>query len=326
MSLESTSDNVVARSNGERSQPDSPASSNELRSFPPEILLHILSYLDLPDLALIAQVVPELEPLTSDPVLHRYRIFIVTARQALRPTVSDLVHRGVLRGIDRQWRTGAYFYSKSAIIQYENGRELSRRWHRTRMKTNALHSRQMCPDVESSSPNIARSLLPILAKVFKESGVPLGVGAWLANGEYGRRILLDDEKFRLACTSFSLDYIDTSRYVYYPAFSIYPARDTSLLVTIHDAWVEKLKLSNVGANLGDISSSSISKLQNLIPLKNAPISPQDATDPPKLSFPKRRTPNNRAPKFYYRGVHVVRVKQKHVFGPIWVTEDMMLAA
>jgi hypothetical protein len=78
------------------------------------------------------------------------------------------------------------------------------------MKTNALHSHQMCPDVESSSPNIARSLLPIvrklkwslqrdrLAKVFKESGVPLGVGAWLANGEYGRRILLDDEKFRLA--------------------------------------------------------------------------------------------------------------------------------
>jgi hypothetical protein len=80
-------------------------------------------------------------------------------------------------------------------------------------------------------------------------------------------------------------------------------------------------LSNVGANLGDISSSSMSKLQNLIPLKNAPISAQDATN-----LSKSHTPNNRASQFYYRGVHVVRVKQEHVFGPIWVIEDKVLAA
>lgn len=121
-------------------------SSYGLLGFPPEILLHIrtqtesrtcayqlterlkVSYLDVPDLALIARVVPDLASLTSDPVLHRYRLLIVSPSRvshnlfgkgpqgiAFRPTVPDLVHRGVLRGhgIERQWRMGAYFYSKS---------------------------------------------------------------------------------------------------------------------------------------------------------------------------------------------------------------------
>lgn len=73
-----------------------------------------------------------------------------------------------------------------------------------------MYSRQVYPDVESSSPNVARSLLPTvrklkwslqrdrLAKVFKDSGTRLGMAAWLASGELGRRVLLEDEKFRLA--------------------------------------------------------------------------------------------------------------------------------
>ncbi len=71
---------------------------------------------------------PSLALLTADPVLHRLpRLLTVSPARvshnlfgtgpqghALRPTVLDLVHRGVFRlGIERQWRMGAYFYSKN---------------------------------------------------------------------------------------------------------------------------------------------------------------------------------------------------------------------
>lgn len=114
-----------------------------LLEIPPEIILHIckysslyclliftvtttVSYLDLPDLAVLSQVMPTLIPLTSDPVLHKYRLSIVSPSRinhflfgttpqghALRPTVGDLVQRGVIRGlgIERRWRMGSYFYS-----------------------------------------------------------------------------------------------------------------------------------------------------------------------------------------------------------------------
>ena len=119
--------------------------SSSLMNFPPEILLHIrwslacitrltqpdsflstVSFLDLPDLAVLAQVVPALMHLTTDPVLHTYRLKIVSPSRvnhklfgvsprghALRPTLVDLVHRGVIKGlgIERRWRMGGYFYS-----------------------------------------------------------------------------------------------------------------------------------------------------------------------------------------------------------------------
>jgi len=127
-----------------------------LLEFPPEILLHIraffcrvhelavwglilvlylytVSYLDLPDLALLAQVAPALVPLTTDSVLHSYRLRVVSPSRvdhylfgkspqghALRPTVPDLVRRGVLCGLDleRRWRVGAYFYSLSVCFLF----------------------------------------------------------------------------------------------------------------------------------------------------------------------------------------------------------------
>jgi len=85
-----------------------------------------VSYLDFPELALVAQVAPSLVPLTNDPVMHNYRLRIVYPSRVqhnlfakgplgdyLRPTVGDLVHRGVMKGlaIERQWRMGTYFYS-----------------------------------------------------------------------------------------------------------------------------------------------------------------------------------------------------------------------
>ena len=64
--------------------------------------------------------------LTTDPVLHTYRLRIVSPSRVnhklfglspqghtLRPTLVDLVHRGVIKGlgIERRWRMGGYFYS-----------------------------------------------------------------------------------------------------------------------------------------------------------------------------------------------------------------------
>jgi len=212
-----------------------------LVNFPPEILLHILSFLDLPDLAVLARVVPALMHLTTDPVLHTYRLRIVSPSRlnhklfgvspqghTLRPTLVDLVHRGVIKGlgIERRWRMGGYFYSLNSIIQYENMRSLSRRHASNvlavqlrRRTTNGtasnslqiLCSTHIFPDVESSSLNVARSLLPTmrklkwclqrdrLAKVFKVSGVSVGIGAWLDRRDSeGRKVLHEDEKLRLA--------------------------------------------------------------------------------------------------------------------------------
>lgn len=85
------------------------------------------SYLDLPDLACLAQAVPSLSIITSDPVLHLQRLRIINPSRVnhslfgtspeghgLRPSVGDLVHRGVICGlnIERRWRMGTYFYSR----------------------------------------------------------------------------------------------------------------------------------------------------------------------------------------------------------------------
>ncbi|KAI0334080.1 hypothetical protein GY45DRAFT_1318952 [Cubamyces sp. BRFM 1775] len=101
---------------------------------PPETLLYILSFLDLPDLKCLAQAYPALAPLVEDPVLHRERLRIVAPSRVshslfgqsasgvpLRPTVPELVHRGIIRGlgVERRWRAGLYFCSSHMVNQYE---------------------------------------------------------------------------------------------------------------------------------------------------------------------------------------------------------------
>jgi hypothetical protein len=92
---------------------------------------HQVSFLDLPDLAALSQLSSYLARLSSDPVLHRTRILVVAPSRishglfgrspqgiALRPTVGDLINRGVIRGlaIARAWRMGSYFYSPSVRV------------------------------------------------------------------------------------------------------------------------------------------------------------------------------------------------------------------
>ncbi|THV07494.1 hypothetical protein K435DRAFT_259384 [Dendrothele bispora CBS 962.96] len=98
-----------------------------LDHFPQEVILHILSYLDLPDLASLSQVSSYLAELAADPLLHKNRLRIIAPSRiqhslfgqgpegiALRPTVVDLVHRGVFKGlgIERRWRDGVYLYTQ----------------------------------------------------------------------------------------------------------------------------------------------------------------------------------------------------------------------
>lgn len=90
------------------------------------LMLYTVSYLDLPDLATVVQASPVLANLASDPVLHRNRLRVITPSRlqhslygadqhglAFRPTIGDLVHRGVIcgLGVERRWRMGLYFYS-----------------------------------------------------------------------------------------------------------------------------------------------------------------------------------------------------------------------
>jgi len=153
--------------------------------FPPEVILLIFSYLDLPELDIIGHVSPMLRRLVQDPALHRVRIRIVAPARIrhflfayggnLRPSVMDLVHWNVLRGlgIERRWRTGAYLYSPQSVKQYENSQQLKvihvRRIlsiHLQRRRTEESAAQAVMPDAEfASSPSIAKSLLPVLHKL-----------------------------------------------------------------------------------------------------------------------------------------------------------------
>ena len=121
--------------------------NSPLLSLPPEVILQIckshchiadtpahrqlVSYLDLPELQYLASLSPLLRHLSQDRALHRTRILVVAPSRiqhalfayggSLRPTVADLVHSGVMRGlgIERRWRHGLYFYSPQVRPKYE---------------------------------------------------------------------------------------------------------------------------------------------------------------------------------------------------------------
>ncbi|KAH8835522.1 hypothetical protein DL96DRAFT_1731200 [Flagelloscypha sp. PMI_526] len=105
---------------------------------PPEVVLRIYSYLDLPELACMAQVSPLYAALASDPALHRNRLKIVAPSRirhslfghspqglALRPTFGELVHRNVARGlmIESRWRRGEYLYTQGVLRGPNGARE-----------------------------------------------------------------------------------------------------------------------------------------------------------------------------------------------------------
>ncbi|KAJ6520146.1 hypothetical protein C8R45DRAFT_1205170 [Mycena sanguinolenta] len=201
---------------------------------PPELVLYVFSFLDLPDLAIMSKLSPVFAQLASDPALHNNRLRVVSPARikhdlfgisprghVLRPSVGDLCQRGVIRGlaIERRWRAGTYFYSHLSVLQYETslllarqqaGRVVSVHLRRRCAAPNPLehlYQAQIYPDVESSSLSISRALLPImrklkwslqrdkLAKMVRDGSGILGVGNWL---EGRRHIVHEGERVRLA--------------------------------------------------------------------------------------------------------------------------------
>ncbi|KAJ3994128.1 hypothetical protein F5050DRAFT_1776890 [Lentinula boryana] len=164
-----------------------------LIELPTDIILLIFSYLDLPELSSLAQLSPFLAVLASDPVLHKNRLRIVVPSRiqhslfgqgpqgiAFRPSIAELVHRGVIRGlsIERRWREGTYFHSHRSIIQYETSLKLARnqtsriismqlrqRIRDSKKFLKTLHQAHVLPDEESSSVHVSRSLLPVMRKL-----------------------------------------------------------------------------------------------------------------------------------------------------------------
>ena len=77
-------------------------------------------YLDITDLTALGLVSPFFDHLANDSTLHRIRLLVVApsrlqhslfaAGGKLRPTIGDLVHRGVIKGLnmERRWRSGLY--------------------------------------------------------------------------------------------------------------------------------------------------------------------------------------------------------------------------
>jgi len=156
--------------------------------------LILVSYVDLPDLASLGQISSHLARLSSDIVLHRNRLRVVTPSRiqhslfgtgprgfALRPTIVDLVQRNVLRGLNitQRYRNGEYLYTKRSVDQYKASllvdrglatRVVSRHLRRRSSAPeetllSRLHQCHVYPDVESSSFTISRSLLPVMRRL-----------------------------------------------------------------------------------------------------------------------------------------------------------------
>ncbi|QRV80234.1 hypothetical protein RhiJN_22742 [Ceratobasidium sp. AG-Ba] len=146
--------------------------------FPPEIWLQISWHLDLPDLDSLAASSRLLRPLTKDPALHRVRILVFTPERVSRslfsvnrPSILDLVHSNILRGlgIERRWRAGQYLYSTLAIRQFNASVNLQMTRVRTKLSNLLRTPRSLAratlyprviPDIEASSTRVARALLP----------------------------------------------------------------------------------------------------------------------------------------------------------------------
>jgi hypothetical protein len=90
-----------------------------------------VSFLDIPELSTLASTSGYLATLAADPILQRTRLLVVAPSRLshslfgigpeglpLRPTVSDLIRRGVMKGlnIERRWRAGLYLYSAPVRI------------------------------------------------------------------------------------------------------------------------------------------------------------------------------------------------------------------
>ena len=90
-----------------------------------------VSYLDVPELSTLASMCHYLASLAADPILQRTRLLVIAPSRIshslfaigpegspLRPTISDLIRRGVMKGLDieRRWRAGLYLYSSLARI------------------------------------------------------------------------------------------------------------------------------------------------------------------------------------------------------------------
>jgi hypothetical protein len=91
----------------------------------------LVSFLDVPELSSLASTSGYLATLAADPILQRTRLLVVAPSRLshslygigpegspLRPTVSDLIRRGVMKGLDieRRWRAGLYLYSAPVCI------------------------------------------------------------------------------------------------------------------------------------------------------------------------------------------------------------------
>ncbi|KAI0640075.1 hypothetical protein C8Q77DRAFT_106117 [Trametes polyzona] len=200
---------------------------------PAETLLYILSYLDLPDLTSLARAYPQLAQLVEDPILHRERLRVIAPSRIshslfgqgpsgtpLRPSVADLVHRNILRGmgIERRWRSGLYFSSSHMVKQYEIALRL--KWtlardvlsHTLRNRSPAtqdtFYHTRVLPHETSAAPVSARLVSTVrrlrwalqrdrLARLVRDRSEMVekgGVVAWLQ----GKGLWRENERLRLA--------------------------------------------------------------------------------------------------------------------------------
>ncbi|KAG9314097.1 hypothetical protein JVU11DRAFT_4878 [Chiua virens] len=177
--------------------PECTNSSVMLLALPQEILLHILSFLDIPDLAALSHVSKALGLLTADPVLHRTRLreprgypsqtnylrIGTSGRDARTPHGTETTYRRVsilpsCKCTEHHLPLPSYTHvSPQAAKQYESTLHLQQThtkvvlssYLRNRLSPptalKSLHLSHVLPDIESSIISVSRTLLPVVHKL-----------------------------------------------------------------------------------------------------------------------------------------------------------------
>lgn len=203
-----------------------------LLELPREVLYYILTFLDIPDLNNLSAISPVLREVASDAGLHRLRVHVTTPSRInhslfsddnIRPTIPDLIQRGVMSGVSlhARWRFGLYLYSDQSVKSYWSIRRINTAFAK-RSVNNMLQTRSsssfgsnvritpsmVLPDFKPGIPtHISSNLFPIMrvlkwkllrdqvAKIHRDVGRKHLTQDWLENTV---RSYPEHERLRLA--------------------------------------------------------------------------------------------------------------------------------
>ncbi|CCU75406.1 hypothetical protein BGHDH14_bgh04914 [Blumeria hordei DH14] len=161
-----------------------------LESLPSEILLQILSYLDIPDLLSISRTMHLLRSLTHDPLLHSHRLQRASLNLSraipTRPPLTELMARRVY--ITRNTRAALSLGRKFIMIKLN--RQLGRRPNIQRLVELGVMPEEFLEPWTSGDNKMQGRIL--MKKIREKERVKCFLREWIA--KLGRKVLNEENK------------------------------------------------------------------------------------------------------------------------------------